>query len=589
MATRTISAAGGNFNATSTWDEGIVPGAGDAVVARSDGTSGNLTINVASGGTGLASFIMTNYTGTLTFNNNLTVGDGTTGTVTFVPEMTIAGTGDLIVDTAATLTSGGKTLTGGLQLKGGQTYTLADNWTVEGLVTLFGTNPATVNGQTIKARGGLSVTTDTSGTTVFSLESTGTWSGTSTLQNNLTFNAGAATITLSGTLNYNTGTLTYTSGTISAGTSTLTCSAATTFNTSGMNWANITLSGSSTYTLSSQLNLTGTLTISANAIFSGAFNIATGALTTSGATQGITLSGNITASGLWTSTSSTSFTWSGAFDITADSFLKTGAGSITLPRSVVITNTSTFQTNSSSMFSSGGVTWRTGGLTTTTTLNGSTKIILTGGTWSAGAGTLNNNCDLAGNVTISGTVNYGTNTLTYVSGTITTTGSTLNLTANCTLNTPSANMTWNNITVGAGVTVTITNAFTAGTLTLPNGAATFAGSGFTVGTLTNTALGITRTHTFASSQTYNITGRFENVGATSTIRQLIKASTPGTKAIITLKLGATQDLGYADPTDIDSSLGQQIFTFRGTVTTSNNWTTTIPLSAVVVNRPRRYV
>src|ERR1035438_6268468 len=103
MATRTIANGGGNFSATGTWVEAAVPVAGDAVVAT--GTSGQLTVDVASGGVGLLSFIMTGYTNTLTMNATLTVA----GTVTFVSGMTIAGTSDLICNTTATLTSGGKT------------------------------------------------------------------------------------------------------------------------------------------------------------------------------------------------------------------------------------------------------------------------------------------------------------------------------------------------------------------------------------------------------------------------------------------------------------------------------------------------
>ena len=46
MPTRTISNAGGNYNATTTWVEGVVPNSGDDVVATA--TSGQLTVNVSS-------------------------------------------------------------------------------------------------------------------------------------------------------------------------------------------------------------------------------------------------------------------------------------------------------------------------------------------------------------------------------------------------------------------------------------------------------------------------------------------------------------------------------------------------------------
>jgi hypothetical protein len=121
MAIITISNTGGNFNATGTWVGGVVPVAGDSVVATA--TSGQLTVNVASGGVGLLSFNMTNYTNVLTMNSTLTIA----GALTLVAGMgTIAGTGAIICNTTATLTSGGKVIPA-LTLSGtSQTYTLAD-------------------------------------------------------------------------------------------------------------------------------------------------------------------------------------------------------------------------------------------------------------------------------------------------------------------------------------------------------------------------------------------------------------------------------------------------------------------------------
>ena len=95
MATRTISDAGGNYNATATWVEGVVPTSADAVVATA--TSGQLTVNVSSAA---LSINFTNYVNTLTMNNNLTV----SGSVTLVAAMNISGTGVLYVIATATLT-----------------------------------------------------------------------------------------------------------------------------------------------------------------------------------------------------------------------------------------------------------------------------------------------------------------------------------------------------------------------------------------------------------------------------------------------------------------------------------------------------
>ena len=89
----------------------------------------------------------------------------------------------------------------------------------------------------------------------------------------------------------------------------------------------------------------------------------------------------------------------------------------------------------------------------------STTIILSGGTWQAfgnSAAKITAPLTLAGAVTISGTVYYGGGTLAHASGSITTTGSTLQIVGNATINT--SGMTganaWNNVTVPAAYVVT---------------------------------------------------------------------------------------------------------------------------------------
>lgn len=86
MATRTISATGGNFNATSAWVEGVVPTSADVVVGNA--TSNNLTVNVSSACSNLN---LANYTKTLTINALLTV-SGTDLLSSFGASMTFAGT-----------------------------------------------------------------------------------------------------------------------------------------------------------------------------------------------------------------------------------------------------------------------------------------------------------------------------------------------------------------------------------------------------------------------------------------------------------------------------------------------------------------
>jgi fibronectin-binding autotransporter adhesin len=282
MATRTISVAGGNWNSTSAWDEGAVAVAGDAVVARVGGTSGNLTVNVASACTSL---ILTNYTGTLTFDAQLTV----SGTVTFVAGCTLAGTtGPLVISSAAaTITSGGKTIPCPLTFGATGTYTLADSWTVTGLVTAGVTTVSTTlngAGKTLTCNGGFHLagtTAGLAGTAKLTLGG-GTWDAASTGVFAVDVDL-AGNVTVSGGIIWGSGskTLAYVSGTITTTGSTLTCGGTSTFNTAGVTWNNLTLNGSGvTYTLSSNLAWSGAAAISVSMTLAGAGTLSgTGSVT----------------------------------------------------------------------------------------------------------------------------------------------------------------------------------------------------------------------------------------------------------------------------------------------------------------------
>lgn len=88
MAVITISAAGGNWNATGTWVGGVVPVAADTILGVTG--SGPLTVNVTSSIAGVD--FSQGYTSTLTMNAPLTIG-GTLASyaVKFSSGMTIAG------------------------------------------------------------------------------------------------------------------------------------------------------------------------------------------------------------------------------------------------------------------------------------------------------------------------------------------------------------------------------------------------------------------------------------------------------------------------------------------------------------------
>ena len=309
MAIKTISNTGGNFNTTGAWTDGILPIAGDSIIATA--TSGPLTINAAT--VSIVSANFTNYTSTLTIDNVFNI----TTTVTFVAGMTIAGTTGTLTITptaGASLTSGGKTLTCGLTTAGtSQTYTLVDNWTVDGTVTLQGATSQIINGNTLFCNSNLIVNgVSQSGTTTIVLSGTGSWSSGFTgrvLQNNLTINT-TGTITFDSTqiLNYNTGTLTYTSGDVITTGSTLAIAASTTLNLGLMPTAlnNLTISGG-TITLSSNLSVNGTFTITATCTWNGSTLYIGGNLTISAGTgtTGTTLF-ILNGTGTWSANLSTS-------------------------------------------------------------------------------------------------------------------------------------------------------------------------------------------------------------------------------------------------------------------------------------------
>lgn len=305
----------------------------------------------------------------------------------------------------------------------------------------------------------------------------------------------------------------------------------------------------------------------------------------SGYTSTITINATFTLTVAGSFTDNTAHTWTvnstdiGALTISAASTITSNGK--TFPGNVSFTNTNT-KTLSGNWTITGGLTLAGGttfnsntiscvGLTPlANTLGGTATIQLTGGTWS-GAFNIRNNVTLAGNVTISGTVNYGTNTLAYSSGTVTTSGSTLTLTAACTLNTNG--VTWNNITLSAITsTITISSLLSvSGTFTMPaSSVPTFAGiAGFSVATLVLGGTGNLQIVTLANTVTYTITTAFTCTAATVAQHPLITSDHATNKAILTLNNGASNNL-ICDFTRIDASNGRTIWSFNGVITTCNN-------------------
>lgn len=513
MAIRYFLNIGVNWGDTANWSDTSGGTGGFSVPTNVDdvffdANSGNCTVNASARVCLTLNF--TGYTNTITMSNTITV----SGNVTLGAGMGIAGASALIVDETSTLTSNGKTWSAPFTFSGtSKTFTLGDNWAISGQVNLSGTTATTINSNTLTSSGNLTSTTSatTSGTTNISLTG-GTWSNSSTgvLRNNLTFTSG--TITISGTVYYNTGTLTYTSGTVTTTGSTLITSASTTLNTSTLNWNNLTwgTGGNITITLLSDINISGTLNNNTNNTINGSFNINnTGTITLPGSLSGtstlnmlggtinattgaisinLILNGNITLSNFTFSTNTLTYT-SGNITLSSNHTLTIGSGTI---------NTNTLLWNNVS-FTGGNVVYTSdfnvGGLITIAnnfTMTGaqynvnayngisvgvgeilnninSVTLNLLGGTWRNTSlvfdGKIHIPTKINGNINIVGNVFFDTNTLTYVNGFVNAKNATLNILTNTTLvNIDKVN--FNRVIVTSGQTLTM-NRFFNGTASIP--------------------------------------------------------------------------------------------------------------------------
>lgn len=320
-------------------------------------------------------------------------------------------------------------------------------------------------------------------------------------------------------------------------------------------------------------NYVGTITFTAAINTSGTVNLGTGGYTQAG-TSGLVINGTSTISGsaTWSRTFTTfgtsytitlnndlnitgkvTFSHSGTLTFSTGSniFNPTGdltitSGTTTLPNNINIVNLSSlFPLGSSGVINSNTINI-SGNLTidgsgSGVNLSGTTNLILSGtGTWShAGTATqLRNNLTIntTGAITVSGTIYYNTRTLTYTAGTVTTTGSTLNCGASCTLD--CGNMDgvitnkWNNVTFsGTSQTYTLSsNLNLSSTLTL-NGTTAMTLTGNTIYT---GGLSVTGTGTISgpTNIVFNGTGTW-NHSSVGYIQNNITINTSGT-----LTLGA---------------------------------------------------
>jgi hypothetical protein len=169
-------------------------------------------------------------------------------------------------------------------------------------------------------------------------------------------------------------------------------------------------------------------------------------------------------------------------------------------------------------------------------------------------------------IDIIGTLRYRDGTITYTSGVINATNNTLNLLAASTLNTEG--MTWGTITNLASLTVTLNSTLSANTITGGN-SISFGGSfGFYTNNLNYTIAG--GGLTLGAGNFYYVRQSLFARGTLAS-RAIFSSSTVSLVSYLTLENSATQDVGFTSATRINSSLGQTIYTRKGVLTTTTNW------------------
>lgn len=447
-----------------------------------------------------------------------------------------------------------------------------------------------INGSTIHISGNLTVNIGNFlGTTVMSLEGTGTWSGTGSVRSPLQFNT-AGTITLSGSCSFGTSTLTYISGTVDSSGGALRIITSCSLDIAPVTWENFIMSGNTTITLLDDLNLVDLLVDDNAAVingfttnvsgnfeidFSGTFFgtthlklIGTGTLTTwstlgpsnftidtagtitfvdsvsLGGTNFTVANGTIAFSG--TSVLALSGTTINA-PATTYSFvnLALAPGTITLASNIRITGNLTFPSNSTTTIT-GNNLYIGGGITITgnnQVISGTTNLVLEGtGTVSVTAGRINNNLEIntAGTITISALI-YANGTLKYTSGTVVTTGSTVTVPQSAAVTLDTNGVTWNNFTFnGSTNTVTIVSKLTVnGILSCANGtiSSTYTFNGAEVQCAW---LALANPSSVAGTSTLRITQTVTSTGTSAGIRNTNVLFDPGAGNAVTIVSSGVQ-------------------------------------------------
>lgn len=331
--------------------------------------------------------------------------------------------------------------------------------------------------------------------------------------------------------------------------------------------ASLTFQGTGTWTstlatnvlrLNTTINTSGTITLATNVGYNtGTLTYTAGTVITAGNTLTIGANTTLNTSGMGTTTNAwnnISPTTSGVIiTLTSDLY-----GTGTLQSNLATTNQFNGAFN---------VNWM-GTVTVGVNWSGTATLVFVGNTTfggSAGSSILSMNMTWSSGTITQSAFTYRTNTWTINSGIVVSSSGIITINTGSPILTNNATgITFNEIDCG-GVPITFngTQGFTISTLKFIGSA---AGAGIS----------------FKSSNTYIITSAFSTTTATAALPWILSASTGGVQTILTLNQGATQSLGFVNATDINSSTGQTIWDFRGTLSNTTNWNLLIPPPTVSI-------
>jgi len=520
MATYTAIGAGGNWSSAATWGGAGFPGAADTAILN--GTSGSVTVDVPST---CLTLTATGYNTNLVMTSTLTMATGGTCTLPSGASGQLTGTGALILNGTNALTTNGKAIPT-------LTYGTAGTKTITGNSTI-----ATLNVNSATTHNGLYTLT------VSNISLMSTLAGTTTVQFG-------------------------TAGTHS-GTSVMSCSV----NWSGNGAINVT--GSITYTSFDHTSYTGTFTVN-----TGVMPIVTG--TTVLNASATYVSGGTGASMRFAGASGYNMTSNGVqlpYDLSFNtSSIKTLLDNWTVPHTNQFTALTSASTFNGFKFIIKGVFNTAAGVSGTTVFEFQTGANLTGG-----AGGSSCPFTFNGNVTISGNVSYGgSGVMTYTSGTITTTGSTITFISAATMN--CSGITFANIAMGGNATITLSSALVqTGSL---SGAYTVTANGYTWtiggGLPTSGTCGI---GTGTTEFILNGTGSVSN--ASLTVAGKLTINTAGTITLGNFNLGAGAVLKYVAGTISGTSVitcTENISLDLATIPTPPSFTSTASVGVTLLSK-----